>query len=128
MTGHDGRTRALAAARHAILALRQVHNVPDGATAHGVEITVGCVTDDLGQMADAIRAHFLAERDDAAHGIVRVDVNDPATVEKVAESLYRIAHRDCRPGCSLMQPPSHNRRTVHAEDARAVLAALGGER
>lgn len=53
------RLEAMVAARHAILALRQLHEVPDGTTGHGIPITVGCVTHDLGQMADKIRAHFL---------------------------------------------------------------------
>jgi hypothetical protein len=52
------RLAAMMAARHAILALRLDRDVPDLATAHGVEVTVGCVVDDLGRIADVIKDFF----------------------------------------------------------------------
>jgi hypothetical protein len=53
------RLAAMNAARHALIALRIAHDVPELATAHGFPVSTGCVTMDLGQMQDDLRRFFL---------------------------------------------------------------------
>lgn len=101
------RLAAMTAARHAILALRQLHNVPDGVTGHGTDITVGCVTDDLGRMAEVIRAYFLGERD-------RLAAENAELRAETVELAYRLSNA------------ANERDTARAElaEVRAKLAEI----